>query len=246
MKKETVRYLHSSDRALTVEFGNEISEKIHHRIRAFCLLLQQSDIPGITEIVPTYRSVMVHYEPHIILYHELIDALEMLVEDTYELHLPESKLVEVPVYYGGNSGPDLETVARHNHLSTQEVIRIHTHPHYLIYMLGFTPGFAYMGGMDERIATPRLAVPRVKLPAGSVGIAGSQTGIYPIESPGGWQIIGQTPLVLYDHRREDPILFEAGQRIQFVPISREKYIEIKGEPPTDFDEAELHPKEANA
>ncbi|MBQ9942099.1 MAG: 5-oxoprolinase subunit PxpB [Christensenellaceae bacterium] len=236
----SVRYLHSSDRALTVEFGNEISEKIHHQIRAFCLLLQQSDIPGITEVVPTYRSVMVHYEPHVILYSELIARLEELVAGSYDMHLPESKIVEVPVYYGDKSGPDLARVARHNGLTEKQVIDIHTRPHYLIYMLGFTPGFAYMGGMDERIATPRLESPRVKLPAGSVGIAGSQTGIYPIESPGGWQIIGQTPLVLYDHKREDPILFEAGQRIRFVPITREEYIKIKGEPPTDFSESEIN------
>ena len=214
-----IRYLHSSDRALSVEFGNEISETIHNQIRAFCHLLKERRIPGITEIVPTYRSVMVHYEPDVIFYDALIAALEELV----------------PVYYGGASGPDLATVAAHNGLSESEVIRLHAAPRYLIYMLGFTPGFAYMGGMDARIATPRLSVPRVKLPAGSVGIAGSQTGIYPLESPGGWQIIGQTPLVLYDAHRETPILFEAGQRIQFVPISREEYCRIKGEPPTDFE-----------
>ena len=230
-----IRYLHSSDRALSVEFGNEISETIHNPIRAFCHLLKERRIPGITEIVPTYCSVMVHYEPDVIFYDALIAALEELVQQTRDIRLPAGDIVEVPVYYGGASGPDLATVAAHNGLSESEVIRLHAAPRYLIYMLGFTPGFAYMGGMDARIATPRLSVPRVKLPAGSVGIAGSQTGIYPLESPGGWQIIGQTPLVLYDAHRETPILFEAGQRIQFVPISREEYCRIKGEPPTDFE-----------
>ena len=231
-----IRYLHSSDRALTVEFGNEISEKINHQIRAFCLLLEQSDIPGITEVVPTYRSVMIHYEPHIILSDELISRLEKLVLTTGDFHLPESSIVEVPVYYGAESGPDLETVARHNHLSPDEVIRIHSKRHYLIYMLGFTPGFPYLGGMSEKIATPRLEVPRVRLPAGSVGIAGNQTGIYPMESPGGWQIIGQTPLKLYDSKREKPFLLEAGQRIRFLPISLQEYMAIKGEAPTAFSE----------
>lgn len=238
-----VRYLNSSDRALTVEFGNEISERMNHRVRAFCLLLEQSDIPGIVELVPTYRSVMIHYEPHIIRQGQLIASIRRIVEETPDIHLPESEIVDVPVYYGGESGPDLSVVASYHGISEQEVIRLHSRPHYLIYMLGFTPGFAYLGGMNSRIATPRLAVPRTSLPAGSVGIAGSQTGIYPMASPGGWQIIGQTPLVLYDHTREHPILFEAGQRIRFHPITREEYVKTAGYEPTPLAPQEI--KEQN-
>lgn len=226
-----VRYLNSSDRALTVEFGNEISEKMNRRVRAFCLLLENSNIPGIVELVPTYRSVMIHYEPHIILQKQLIASIRQIVEDTPDIHLPESEIVDVPVYYGGESGPDLAHVAKAHGITAEEVIRLHSKPHYLIYMLGFTPGFAYLGGMSEKIATPRLSVPRTSLPPGSVGIAGSQTGIYPMTSPGGWQIIGQTPLVLYDPTRDEPILFEAGQRIIFRPITRDEYIETAGREP---------------
>jgi KipI family sensor histidine kinase inhibitor len=132
-------------------------------------------------------------------------------------------VIEIPTLYGGDSGPDLDYVASHNGLTPEEVVQIHASGTYRIYMLGFTPGFPYLGGMDERIATPRLETPRTKISGGSVGIAGAQTGIYPIDSPGGWQIIGRTPLALYDPQREEPILLQAGESIRFVPIDQETY-----------------------
>lgn len=220
------RYLITSDTSLLVEFGNEISTKINSKIRAFELLLESSPIEGITETVPTYRSVLIHYMPEVIGYDELVKRLKSLMENMKDMEIPKGELIEVPVVYGGIYGPDLEFVAKSHGLTPDEVIKRHTAPEYLIYMLGFTPGFCYMGGMDETIATPRLKTPRVSIPAGSVGIAGSQTGIYPIASPGGWQLIGRTPLVLYDHRREKPVFFEAGQRVKFVSITEDEFRSI--------------------
>jgi len=224
---EEAKFLIASENAICVEFGNEISKEINTKIRTFEHILLEKNIPGVTETVPTYRSLIVHYYPHIIRFAELKAKLKEIVDTMSNMPIPEGKLVRVPVLYGGEYGPDLEYVAKHNSLTPEEVIKIHTSGDYLIYMLGFTPGFAYMGGMDERIATPRLEVPRVSIPAGSVGIAGSQTGIYPLESPAGWQIIGNTPFVLFDHDRENPCLFEAGQRVQFYSITEEEYNDIK-------------------
>jgi KipI family sensor histidine kinase inhibitor len=136
-------------------------------------------------------------------------------------------VTEIPVCYGGEYGPDLERIAAHAGLSTSEVIRIHSGRDYLIYMMGFLPGFCYLGGLDERIHTPRLSSPRLRIPAGSVGIGGSQTGIYPMDSPGGWQLMGMTPVKTYDPARETPILVEAGDYIRFVPVSEAEYFDIK-------------------
>ena len=135
----------------------------------------------------------------------------------------------MPVLYGGDHGPDLINVAKLHDMTPEEVIQLHTAPTYLNYMLGFLPGFCYLGGLDERIHTPRLTTPRVKIPAGSVGIAGSQTGIYPLDSPGGWQLIGQTPLRLYDPKREKAILVDAGMTMKFYPIDEAEYERIRRE-----------------
>ena len=218
-----VRFLLTGDTSLSVEFGSEISESINHDIRAYKIALEKADIPGIVELVPTYRSLMVHYDPFVISFGEIRKKLEDLLGEMSEIAIPPSPVLEIPVLYGGEMGPDLPFVAEHSGLSEEEVVRIHSSAEYLIYMLGFTPGFTYLGGMSEKIAAPRLKQPRVKIPAGSVGIAGTQTGVYPIDSPGGWQLIGRTPLKMYDPGREVPILPEAGQYIQFVPVIREEY-----------------------
>ena len=217
------RFLPTGDTSVCVEFGNEISEKINSEIRAFNILLNEEKIKGIIETVPTYRSIMVHYDPGVIPYRTLIGRLKALTGKMDKVEIPPSDVLEIPVLYGGEMGPDLAFVAEHAGLSQEEVIKIHSSTEYLIYMLGFTPGFTYLGGMSDSIATPRLQQPRVKIPAGSVGIAGSQAGIYPIDSPGGWQLIGRTPLKMYDPERETPILPEAGQYIQFFPVDQEEY-----------------------
>ncbi|NLT93941.1 MAG: 5-oxoprolinase subunit PxpB [Clostridia bacterium] len=220
------RFLLAGDKGLNMEFGNEINEKINQKIRATTAAISQKKIPGIKELIPTYRSLLIIYEPLEISLKDLISQLKEIQEGLDSLKLPEPIVSVIPVLYGGEMGPDLDFVARHNNLSPEEVIEIHTSADYLFYMLGFTPGFTYLGGMSEKIATPRLKTPRTKIPAGSVGIAGSQTGIYPIESPGGWQLIGRTPLKLYDPLRETPVLFQAGNYIRFKAVDKEEYERI--------------------
>lgn len=240
---EQVRFLLAGDTALTAEFGNEISEGINARIRAFNIALEKSGIPGIVETVPTYRSLMIHYDPEVILYDPLVERLKGLLDGLDQIEIPPSEVLEIPVLYGGEEGPDLEFVASHNGKSPQEVIDIHTSTEYLIYMLGFTPGFTYLGGMSDAIATPRLKTPRVKIPGGSVGIAGSQTGVYPIDSPGGWQLIGRTPVRMYDPGREVPILPKAGQYIKFYAIDRAEYDRIAATEASGGYVCKRHPRE---
>ena len=223
---KNVRFLLTGDTSLTVEFGNEINEAINRDIRAYKIALENAGIPGIVETVPTYRSLMVHYDPSVIPYAAVRERLEKLLDEMGEIEIPPSPVLEIPVLYGGEMGPDLAFVAENAGISEEEVIRVHSSAEYLIYMLGFTPGFTYLGGMSESIATPRLKQPRVKIPAGSVGIAGTQTGVYPIDSPGGWQLIGRTPVKMYDPDRDTPILPEAGQYIKFFPVTQDEYDSI--------------------
>lgn len=239
---DNVRFLLTGDTSLSVEFGNEISEAINAQIRAFNIALNESGIPGIVETVPTYRSLMVHYDPGVILYDPLVEQLQALLGKLDQIRIPPSDVLEIPVLYGGEEGPDLDFVAQHNGKTPQEVIDIHTSAEYLIYMLGFTPGFTYLGGMSDQIATPRLKTPRVKIPAGSVGIAGAQTGVYPIDSPGGWQLIGRTPVRMYDPDRATPILPEAGQYIKFYPIDRAEYDRIAAQEGAGGYTCKRHPR----
>lgn len=226
---EQLRFLLAGDSSLCVEFGNEISEEINRKIRAFSLLLTEKKFPGITELVPTYRSLLVHYDPELISYETLKDRLDKLSKQLSDAVIPPAELLEIPVLYDGEMGPDLHFVAEHAGISEEEVIRLHSEPEYLIYMLGFTPGFTYLGGLPEKLETPRLSAPRVRIDAGSVGIAGKQTGVYPIASPGGWQLIGRTPVRMYDPDRETPILPRAGQYIKFVPVTEAEYHDIEAQ-----------------
>lgn len=221
------KYLIAGDKAVTIEYGNEISEDISSKVRAMMVALESNKIEGIIEVVPTYRSLMIHYDALIIGYDNLVKKLKLLESNLKDISLPEPEVMEIPTLYGRENGLDIENVAHHNKITVEEVIEIHSSKEYLIYMLGFTPGFPYLGGMDERIATPRLKAPRTKINKGAVGIAGSQTGIYPIDSPGGWQLIGRTPLKLYEPNREVPILLKAGNYIKFVPISENQYKAIE-------------------
>ena len=219
---ENVRFLPCGDQAVTVEWGSTIDEHINRQVHAFARKVEELSHPAITEVVPTYRSATVHYRPEVLSYEELKQLLLSLTQGSAE-EAEELPVVEIPVCYGGEYGPDLLEVAQHCSLTPEEVIARHTAPTYRIYMLGFTPGFPYLGGMDPSIAAPRRKEPRIHIPAGSVGIAGEQTGVYPIVSPGGWQLIGRTPLRLFDPQREQPILLSAGAGIRFVPIDEETF-----------------------
>ncbi|WP_129598177.1 5-oxoprolinase subunit PxpB [Anaerophilus nitritogenes] len=242
---EQTKFLIAGEKAVVVEFGDEISEKINQKVRSMMIATKERNIDGIIEFIPTYRSLMIQYDPCKIEYETLLDNLKKIEKQLNEIDIPLPKVIEIPTLYGGEYGPDIQNVADHNHLSIEEVINIHSSKEYLIYMLGFTPGFPYLGGMNEKIATPRLKVPRTKITGGSVGIAGSQTGIYPIDSPGGWQLIGRTPLKLYDAYRKDPILLETGNYIKFVPIDEKDYKKVQEKIQNNIYEYKTYPKERN-
>ncbi len=217
--------LKAGEQGLVVEFGNEIDPVVNAHVHRLARILALEISEHILEVVPTYRSLMVYFDPLVItreaLQEHIAGYLAELGADA--VASDTTRIITIPVSYGGEFGPDLEFVARHNAITQEEVVAIHTSIPYLVYMLGFTPGFPYLGGMSERIAAPRLDVPRVKIPAGSVGIAGKQTGIYPLESPGGWQVIGRTPLRLFNPSDESPFLFAAGDYLQFAAIEIEEY-----------------------
>lgn len=221
-----IKFLPAGDRSVVMEFGNSITPEINAKIRNMVQAIDDSKLLGISEIIPTYRSILITYNPLIINYEDLVSNLKKMSKYLGNISDSKVRIVELPTVYGGEYGPDIEFVAKHNNLTVEEVINIHSSTDYLLYMLGFTPGFGYLGGMSEKIETPRLQVPRTKIPAGSTGIAGKQTGIYPIDSPGGWQLIGRTPVRLYEPLSDPPVLLNAGDYVRFVPIEEDEYLEI--------------------
>lgn len=224
---QNIRILTAGDSSLLVEFGNEISPAINKKITTTLNLMREQHIEGVVDVIPAFCSLLINYDPRVISYEELKDRMMGLVKMEGQTGQDRKRIFEIPVCYGGEYGPDIASIAAHAGLSEEEVIRIHSSRDYLIYMLGFLPGFCYLGGLDERIHTPRLANPRIKINAGSVGIGGSQTGIYPLDSPGGWQLMGMTPVKTYDPDREVPILVQAGDYIRFVPIDEAEYHRIR-------------------
>lgn len=217
------RVLPAGDAAVTVEFGEAIDPEVNDRVLAFARGVEELALSGVIETVPTYRSATVYFDPSLVDAGSLAQRFQTLAETLPPPISQGRRTVEIPVVYGGEFGPDLAEVATFARLPVELAIALHASVRYRIYMLGFTPGFPYLGPVPDMLAMPRLAEPRTRVPAGSVGIAGSQTGIYPIESPGGWRLIGRTPLRLYDPARPQPFLLEAGDRVQFKPISREEY-----------------------
>ncbi|SET08355.1 inhibitor of KinA [Oceanobacillus limi] len=219
----------NGDKAVKIEFPGSVTADLNQEIQRFCRELEAAAINGVVEWVPAYKSVTIYYEPTKILYSELVNTINALPSHhSGEDQKITSRLLHVPVLYGGNVGPDLERVASYNHLSPNEVIKLHQEANYLVYMIGFLPGFPYLGGLNKKIATPRLEEPRASTFAGAVGIAHEQTGIYPIESPGGWNIIGRTPITLFNPNDEqNPFQFEAGDQICFYSISEQEYQRIE-------------------
>ncbi len=224
---QNIKIVAAGDSSILIEFGSEINPEINRKITSTVQLIRAQQIEGIVDMIPAFCSLLINYDPRIITYDRIQSRMAELVKMDVKASAQKKKVFEIPVCYGGDFGPDIENIAANAGLSVEEVIKIHSSCDYLIYMLGFLPGFCYLGGLDERIHTPRLANPRVKIPAGSVGIGGSQTGIYPLDSPGGWQLMGLTPVKTYDPDRETPILLEAGDYIRFVPIDREEFDRIK-------------------
>jgi inhibitor of KinA len=225
------------DHAVSISFGNIINRTINEKLMSLYKQLIVMEIDGVKDIISAYTTLTVVYDiekikqqteesAYSFISHKIEDALK----ETATAQINKT-LVEIPVCYDKDFAPDLERISEIKQLSIDEIINIHTSETYYVYMLGFLPGFAYMGSIDEKIATPRLEKPRINIAAGSVGIAGHQTGIYPLDSPGGWNIIGRTPLALFDATREQPCLLAPGNMVKFVPISKATFEQLKHEHP---------------
>ena len=222
------KILLDGDSAVTVQFGDEIDPKIYARVKALNEVLKAlPDSLGITETVPTYRSLLVHYDPRVIPIGKLRELILRKTEDSGTASEGKKKVITMPCCFGGSYGEDLDYVAEYHKTSKDEIIKLFCAQDFLVYFLGFTPGYPYIGGAPEALATPRLSSPRVKVPAGAVGIGGVQLGIYPIESPGGFQLVGNTPLKLFDPSKEHPVLLEAGEYIRFQAVDEAEYLSIR-------------------
>jgi inhibitor of KinA len=217
------------DTAALIQLGDRIDRETFVRVRALADYLGRHSPRGMLEYVPAFTSLAVYYDPLAVSIHELATQLADAVTASSAASEPPSNTVEIPVCYGGEFGPDLNHVATHNSLLPEEVVAIHSDPEYLVHMLGFAPGFPYLGGMSPRIATPRRDSPRLTVPAGSVGIAGDQTGVYPLETPGGWQLIGRTPLALFRPADDPPALVRAGDIVRFRPITTDEFHTLAAE-----------------
>ena len=236
------RIVQAGDSTLVVELEPRIDPVVNQRAIQIAERMRAAAIAGVRDIVPTYRSVAVFFDPLHTRYDELVTRLEH--ESAREaVELPASRApMQVPVCYGGDFGPDLESIARRADMSPEEVVAVHSGEVYRVFMLGFLPGFAYMGLVDPRIAAPRLSTPRLHVSTGSVGIAGRQTGIYPADTPGGWQILGRTSVRPFDITRSPAFSFKAGDSVQFVPVTRDEHERlVRLKPDTTYEGSSLCP-----
>lgn len=244
--KTTMEMKPLGDSAILVQFGSEMNQGTHMKVQTMTAHLDAHPFDGLIECVPAFTSVTIFYDPLRIrqTYKERRKSASSLKKEASPYQIVRSiveelaagleqkteakpRMVEIPVCYGGELGPDLEAVAEYHNLLTSDVIDIHSQAEYLVYMIGFAPGFPYLGGMSEKIATPRHASPKLSIAAGSVGIAGKQTGVYPISTPGGWQIIGRTPIDLFQPEQNPPTLLQSGDIVRFKPISLDEYKSYK-------------------
>ncbi|MEM3696181.1 MAG: 5-oxoprolinase subunit PxpB [Candidatus Bathyarchaeia archaeon] len=239
---ESARYLPFGDSALVVEFGNVISLEANQKVIVLNHTVSKANIKGVEETVPTYRSLLIRYNPLETTYEHLVFQIKDIEKnlDKFAKETRGRKII-VPVVYGGEYGPDIGFVAKYHGITEEMVVKLHSEKEYRVYMIGFVAGFPYLGEVPDKIATPRLETPRLKVPAGSVGIAEKQTGIYPCEAPGGWRIIGRTPLKLFNPLQQPPTLLKPGDIVKFKPISESEFKTIekavsKGEWKPTFEE----------
>ena len=231
MAKATWRIAPQGDRCLMVEFGQKVDRETNLRARALAQYLDDHPLPGVLDVVPAFTSVAIHYRPEALVepagnglpYDRLAAHVERVLQAGVERKAPAQRRVEIPVCYGGEFGPDLEEIARARKVTPDELITIHSQSPHVVYMLGFAPGFPYIAGLDERLAMPRRATPRLKIPLGTIAIAGGQSVVYTLETPGGWNLIGRTPLRVFTPETDPPCLLRAGDAVHFVPITLEQY-----------------------
>jgi inhibitor of KinA len=236
-----VRFQIASDQSLLVYFGrpgkksgtkaphlqNQITIESNERVRRLLRMTDLEPIAGVRNLHPAYCSLLIKFDAMLLRHEELEEIVRGYIDRMEKAALPGPQLVEIPVCYGGEFGPDLDEVAELHSITAAQAIELHASTHYLVYFLGFAPGFAYLGELPEALATPRLTMPRRSVPAGSVGIAGSQTGVYPISTPGGWRLLGRTPLAMFRPERAQMSLLSIGDHVRFVPISREQFRKAK-------------------
>ncbi|MCP9445970.1 MAG: 5-oxoprolinase subunit PxpB [Nitrospira sp.] len=230
------------DSAVTVELGEAVDPDVNARVVAYANRLIEQGWNGIVDVVPTYRSITVHYDPIQWDLTTLTDRLLALSCSYPREAEPQGTLHEIPILYGGDHGPDLEAIAAFAGLEPSEVVTLHSSVCYRVYMLGFTPGFPYLGLLPEKLAMPRLPTPRPRVPPGSVGLADRQTGIYPIATPGGWRLIGQTPIPLYRRSGLDPFWLKPGDLVRFRSIERDEFERLSCEMAHDHDRPQLRPR----
>src|SRR5580658_8424456 len=237
----SVQFQIASDQSLLVYFGrpgkksgakaprvqDPITMESNERVRRLLRMTELEPIAGVRNLHPAYCSLLIKFDAMLLRHEELKEIVSGYIDRMEKAALPEPRLVEIPVCYGGEFGPDLEEVARLHGITAARAIELHAATHYLVYFLGFAPGFAYLGELPEALVTPRLAAPRRSVPAGSVGIASSQTGVYPIATPGGWRLLGRTPVAMFRPERAEMSLLRIGDRVRFVPISPEKFAKLK-------------------
>ena len=216
----------ASDRSLQIYLGESIGLVVHGRVLRLLRALEAQPVEGVIDLHPAYASLLVIFDPVRWDHAGLEQILRERLEQSGHLELPPPRQIEIPVCYGGEYGPDLESVSRMHQITPAEIVRLHCSPVYTVYFLGFAPGFAYLGGLPDAIATPRLDSPRKQVPAGSVGIAGSQTGVYPFATPGGWRLIGRTPLRMFEPGRNRISLLQMGDEVRFVPITTDRFAEL--------------------
>lgn len=221
-----LRFQPASDQSLLIYFGEKITIKANEQVRKLLHLLEAEPIAGVRNLHPAYCSLLVKFDALKWQHEKLEKELRKYLGRSEKVKLSERREVEIPVCYGGEYGPDLDEVAALHKITLEDVIRLHSSETYLVYFLGFVPGFAYLGELSKELVTPRLPSPRKRVPAGSVGIAGNQTGVYPFETPGGWRLLGRTPLSMFRTDRDGLSLLSIGDRVRFVPISQERFAEL--------------------
>jgi inhibitor of KinA len=240
---DEVRFKFSSDQSLLVYFGqppeadrsedrplqDQTAIRANIKVRKLLRLLERERVAGVRNLHPGYCSLLVKFDPLRMRHEEVEAILRKYLERLEEVELPEARLVEIPVCYGGEFGPDFTEVAALHGMRAAQVIELHASVEYLVYFLGFVPGFAYLGELPEALVTPRLGTPRRRVPAGSVGIAGNQTGVYPFATPGGWRLLGRTPVKMFQADRDELSLLSIGDRVRFVPISAERFVKLEKE-----------------